>query len=98
VPECFFQAWASDHQNDWRAVLNVTGYHVVRNFNNMLYTLDKLPNITIPAGLEVRPVKPEHMHSIWKAQKEMNAGLFENVAIFSLRKPVIFRHLHKIRF
>ena len=28
----------------------------------------------------MRPVKPEHMHSIWVAQKEMNAGLFENVA------------------
>jgi mycothiol synthase len=80
VPECYFQAWASDHQKDWIAVLESTGYRVVRRFNNMLYTLGEAPTRQIPTELEIRPVLPEHMRSVWEAQKEMNAGLFENVA------------------
>jgi ribosomal protein S18 acetylase RimI-like enzyme len=80
VPECYFQAWASDYQLDWIACLGSSGYRVVRRFNNMLYTLGEAPSMPMPAGLEVRPVLPEHMRKIWEAQKEMNAGLFENVA------------------
>ncbi len=80
VPHRFFQAWAGDKQLDWIAVLASTGYQVVRRFNNMLYQLGEAPNIPVPDGFEIRPVKPEHMHSIWEAQKEMNAGIFENVA------------------
>ena len=80
VSEQYFQAWASDHQKDWKAVLEQVGYLVVRRFNNMLYPLGAAPDKPMPAGLEIRPVLPEHMRSIWDAQKEMNAGLFENVA------------------
>ena len=80
VPRRFFQAWASDNQVDWMSALESTGYQVVRRFNNMLYRLGGVPNHSIPAGLEIRPVQPEHMRCIWEAQKEMNEGLFENVA------------------
>ncbi len=80
VSECYFQAWASDRQKDWMAALGSTGYRVVRRFNNMLYQQDDAPTKPVPAGLEIRPVLPEHMHKVWEAQKEMNAGLFENVA------------------
>ncbi len=80
VSEQYFQAWASDHQRDWKAALEVSGYQAVRRFNNMLYHLGAAPDKSMPAGLEVRPVLPEHMRSIWEAQREMNAGLFENVA------------------
>jgi mycothiol synthase len=80
VPERYFQAWASDHQKDWMAVLERSGYQVVRRFNNMLYPLGEVPVMPMPAGLEIRPVLPEHMRKVWEAQKEMNAGLFENVA------------------
>jgi mycothiol synthase len=80
VPECYFQAWASDRQKDWMVALESTGYRVVRRFNNMLFQLDDAPTKPVPAGLEIHPVLPEHMHKVWEAQKEMNAGLFENVA------------------
>ncbi|HBY06668.1 MAG TPA: hypothetical protein DEH22_02335 [Chloroflexi bacterium] len=80
VPERYFQAWASDRQKDWMAVLESSGYQVVRRFNNMLYPLGQAPAMPLPAGLEIRPVLPMHMRKIWEAQKEMNAGLFENVA------------------
>jgi len=80
VSERYFQAWASDYQQDWKAALEQSGYQVVRRFNNMLYHLGAAPDKPMPAGLELRPVLPEHMRSIWEAQREMNAGLFENVA------------------
>jgi mycothiol synthase len=80
VPHRFFQAWASDNEGDWTSALENTWYQVVRRFNNMLHRLDEIPDCPLPAGFEVRPVGPEHMRSVWEAQKEMNAGLFENVA------------------
>jgi ribosomal protein S18 acetylase RimI-like enzyme len=80
VAERYYQAWAEDHQQDWMAALTSRGYQVMRRFNNMLYQLGEPPSRPLPAGLEVRPVLPEHMRMIWEAQREMNAGLFENVA------------------
>lgn len=79
VPKRFFQGWASDNQVDWIAALENTGYKAVRRFHNMLYRLGDPPEVPLPAGFELRPVSPEHMRLIWEAQKEMNAGLFENV-------------------
>ena len=80
MPQRFYQAWASDNQVDWISVLESTGYRAVRRFNNMLHSLDEIPDRPLPAGFEIRPVQPEHMRRIWEAQKEMNDGLFENVA------------------
>ncbi|MBN2147634.1 MAG: GNAT family N-acetyltransferase [Anaerolineales bacterium] len=80
VPESYFQAWAADYQMDWMTTLESAGYQVVRRFNNMLYLLGEAPARPIPAGFEIRAVSPEHMRSVWEAQKEMNDGLFENVA------------------
>lgn len=80
VPELYFQAWASDQTKDWIAALEKSGYRVVRRFNNMLYPLGEAPVKPLPAGLEIRPVLPEHMRAVWEAQKEMNSGLFEKVA------------------
>lgn len=80
VAERYFQAWSEDNQKDWMAVLAQSGYQVARRFNNMLYHLGEAPQIALPAGFEIRPVQPDHMHAVWQAQKEMNAGLFENVA------------------
>jgi mycothiol synthase len=78
-PHRYLQAWASDYQRDWIEVLESLDYKVVRRFNNMLIQLDSIPNIPLPPRFEIRPVKPEHMHCIWEAQKEMNVGMFENV-------------------
>lgn len=80
VAQRFYQAWTDDHERDWAAVLESCGYQAVRRFNNMLYALGDAPQTPLPAGFEIRPVEPAHMHAIWEAQKEMNAGLFENVA------------------
>jgi mycothiol synthase len=76
----FFQAWASDREQAWISVLESNGYRAVRRFNNMLHPLTDLPDRPMPAGFELRPVTADHLRSIWETQKEMNAGLFENVA------------------
>jgi mycothiol synthase len=80
VSEPYFQAWASQYQQDWKTALEESGYQVMRRFNNMLYQLGEAPTKPLPAGVEIRPVLPEHMRPVWEAQREMNAGLFENVA------------------
>ncbi|HUS94132.1 MAG TPA: GNAT family N-acetyltransferase [Patescibacteria group bacterium] len=80
TPRCFFQAWASDTQEQWISVLESEGFQVVRQFNNMLHRLNDIPERVMPAGLQIRPVKPEHKRIIWDAQKEVNQELFETVA------------------
>ena len=79
IPQRYFQAWATDRQQDWMLVLENTGYRIVRRFNNMVRDLREVRIDPLPADFEIRPTRPEHMHAIWEAQKEMNAGLFENV-------------------
>ena len=80
APRCFFQAWASETQEQWISVLESEGYQVARQFNNMLHRLNDIPDRAIPAGLQIRPVQPEHYQIIWEAKKEVHQELFETVA------------------
>jgi hypothetical protein len=61
-------------------VLKGEGYQAVRHFRNMLRRLDAIPQQDMPDGLDVRPVRTEHLRRIWEAQKEVNEELFEYVA------------------
>ena len=80
VKERFFQAWAAEYQHDWTAALQSSGYQAARRFNNMLFQLSEdIPSLPLPVGLEAHPALPEQMRMVWEAQKEFNAGLFENV-------------------
>ena len=79
IPKRFFQAWATACQVKWIATLEGEGYQAVRHFHNMLHRLEDIPQRTMPAGLEVRPVKPEHFRKIWEAQREVQMELFEVV-------------------
>ena len=74
------QAWATDTQLEWISVLESQGYQAVRFFFNMLHRLEEIPDRPLPAGLEVRPVGPEQLRSIWDVQKEETRDLFEAVA------------------
>jgi ribosomal protein S18 acetylase RimI-like enzyme len=69
--ERLFQAFASDAEAGTNALLLGDGYTAVRYGNDMLRpTLDDLPHVLLPAGLEVRPVAPEHYRLIWDAADE----------------------------
>ena len=53
------------------AALEARGYRPVRHFYTMVRpTLDDLPDADLPAGLEIREVRPEHMEAIFQAQTE----------------------------
>jgi mycothiol synthase len=80
APERAFQAWATEAHLQWIAVLEQAGYQTVRHFHNMLCRLDDLPRRPLPAGLEIRRVRPDHYRRIWEAQREVHSELFETVA------------------
>lgn len=53
------------------ALLEEEGYRPVRYFHRMTRSLDEpLPDFTMPAGLEMRPVHPEQYRAIWDAGNE----------------------------
>lgn len=69
--ERWFQAFASDGEAGTNALLLGDGYTSVRYaFDMVRPTLDDLPDAPLPAGLEVRPVEPEHYRLIWDAADE----------------------------
>jgi mycothiol synthase len=66
-----FQAWASDKEHDWTSLLLGEGYEAVRyGFEMVRPNLDDVPDLPLPEGLEVRPVRPEHYRTIWEADEE----------------------------
>ena len=53
------------------ATVRERGYRPVRTFHVMVRpTLDDLPDAPLPAGLEIRDVRPEHMETIYEAEVE----------------------------
>lgn len=66
--ERFFSSFAHEGEKEHRALLEKDGYSVVRMFYQMVRpNLENIPNLPLPAGLEVRPAKPEHYRAIWEA-------------------------------
>ena len=58
-----------------KAVLEERGFASVRFGYEMLRpTLDDIPDLTLPAGVEVRPAKPGHLRAIFEAEVEAFAG------------------------
>jgi GNAT superfamily N-acetyltransferase len=67
----FFQVYTTQYEVGLAAMLEREGYQPVRYGWDMLRpTLDDLPDFPLPAGLEVRPVLPEHYRAIWDAATE----------------------------
>ena len=57
------------------AVLRARGYeHVRTDFEMVRPTLDDIPDLPLPAGIEVRPVRPEHLRAIFEAEVEAFRG------------------------
>jgi len=75
----WLQAWSSDCEKDWIAVLEGEGYELVRSFNNMRRSTKAVPEFALPTGMEVRPVEPPQLRKIWEVQRELNLGVFECV-------------------
>ena len=66
-----FEAWAADTETHWESVLTEAGYEPVRYGLTMARpNLEEIPDLPLPDGLEVRPVRPEHYRQIWEAAHE----------------------------
>jgi mycothiol synthase len=66
-----FQGTATDTETDWIAILQREGYTVFRyGFMMVRPTLNDIPDLPLPAGIEVRPVTPQHYRAVIDAWNE----------------------------
>lgn len=69
--ERLFENWASDTEVAKHVLLEGEGYKPITYGAQMVRPdLDDIPDLPLPDGLEVRPVRPEHYRAIWEADKE----------------------------
>jgi len=66
----FFQLWANDSDNEWKSIIERNGYRPAQHELDMVRNLDQIPEMPLPAGFEIRPVRPDHYGKIWEADKE----------------------------
>jgi ribosomal protein S18 acetylase RimI-like enzyme len=66
-----FQSMVADSEKDWISVLASEGYSVFRyGFRMVRPNLENVPDFPFPEGIEVRPVKPEHIRAVIGAWNE----------------------------
>ena len=64
----FFQIVAMGTETAKARLLARAGYAPARHFFEMVRPdLENIPDLPLPAGLELRPVRPEHYRAIWDA-------------------------------
>lgn len=67
----FFSTYAPTKAQSLSVMLENEGYEPGRYFYKMARSLaEPLPDFPMPAGLETRPVRPEHYRLIWEASEE----------------------------
>jgi mycothiol synthase len=67
----YFHINATQYQLGLHALVRLAGYAVKESWVLMIRpSLDDIPDTPLPAGLEVRPVLPEHLSAIWYAVEE----------------------------
>ncbi|HSL98071.1 MAG TPA: GNAT family N-acetyltransferase [Candidatus Deferrimicrobiaceae bacterium] len=64
-------SWSWEHQRGHAAIMQAAGFEPVRWFFHMVRpTLDVVPDIALPDGLEVRPITSELVRQVWLADVE----------------------------
>lgn len=67
----YFSCWAMQSETHWRALLEGAGYQAVRHgFSMVRPDLENIPDLPLPAGLELRPAHPADYRTIWEAARE----------------------------
>lgn len=68
---CLFQSWAADTENGAITLLESQGYQPVRYAFELTRDLSQpFPEAPMPEGLEVRPVRSDHVWTIFDAMNE----------------------------
>jgi mycothiol synthase len=76
-----FRSFAAETEVGTIALLNAFGYEVVRHHFEMVRSLaEPIPDLPLPAGLEVRPVKPAQYRQIFAALDETFRDLWSHSA------------------
>ncbi len=66
-----FESWANDEENDWRSLLISEGYEPGHHSLEMVRKdLDNLPTLSLPEGIEIRPIGPADVRAVWHMEKE----------------------------
>jgi mycothiol synthase len=69
--EKVYWTWASDLENDWKSLVMEEGYRPdLYLFEMVRHDLENLPELSLPDGVEVRPVRPEDVRAVWQLTKE----------------------------
>jgi mycothiol synthase len=66
----FFELWTNDSENEWKSIVLANGYRPVQHEIDMVRSLEDIPRMPLPAGLEIRPVVPAQYDMIWEANRE----------------------------
>jgi ribosomal protein S18 acetylase RimI-like enzyme len=74
-PPATLGAFLNEETPAHRAILEARGYRAVRFFFGMIRpTLDDIPDLPLPPGVQVRPVRPHDLRAIWEAEVAAFAG------------------------
>jgi mycothiol synthase len=66
-----FESSCQDTEVENESLLKAEGYLAVRHgFNMVRPDLENIPDLPLPAGLEVKPVTPDQYRTIWDADQE----------------------------
>lgn len=67
----FFRTWAADSEFGKRALYQNEGYEPIRYESQMVRSFEQeIPDLPLPAGLEIRPVEEHQLRQIWEASVE----------------------------
>jgi len=67
----FFRSWADDTEVHWISLLLREHYTPVQSYFVMVRSLlQPIPDLSLPEGLKIRPVRPEHYWTVWRAADE----------------------------
>lgn len=66
------QSWADESEAGRLALLEAHGYQIVRyDYEMGRPNLDDIPSLPLPAGIELRPAREEHLRRIWETEVEV---------------------------
>ena len=67
----FFEVYANSKPNHWKSILEAEGYKPSWYLFGMVRSnLQDVPDLPLPEGIEIRPVKQEDLRKIWNSAKE----------------------------
>ncbi len=62
--------WANSDENEWKSLAVRHGYQEAQHEIDMVRSLGDVPDLPLPAGIEVRPVTPDDVRKVWDANRE----------------------------